>query len=961
MLQKTRDFVASHWRAITAGVVTAAVGTFATIALFAATTNTAVDFTKQTQVLANKAFSGSVSTFGDGLTKSAVHRSAVASLGLGMYRVPIQWNNGNPISSAGSGPKDISGDAWISNIKAVGAEPVLVVGGTHDVNFSAQDAANLVTYFNKTKNNRVNYWVVGNEPSNPGSDMNIQQYCTLFNNSYDAMKAVDPTIKIAGPAWAYYDANNIRDFLNCAGSKVDIVDFHFYAMGESYLSTDTALSRTKEWEDKVKETRQIIDQIAPNRSNQIEIQVGEYNWSFISANGYPGRNFDEPDKQGDDRMYQSTSTVWGASVAGHIAAAGGRGHMYADLNGGLGMTFEKPLAADYYGKKLSDPMPIYHGLRMFSGGDLFRGFGTSMVQASTSLPNVEVFASNNNKNIVLINKNPATTHLASIQLNGFSKGTADIWQTNKDTPFDAPQRKAILNITNKVEYDLPPYSVTTMVLNENTSAPTPTPDPTPTPPPAPTPSPTPTPAPTPPAPTPAPQPTPPTSYTVPLRINAGGGEYTDPSGNKWRADVGFSAGNTNNQAVGKAIAKTNAAQVYQDERWGAFEYQLPMANGTYKVRLHFAEIYASCQTKGCRVFNVTAEGGAWLTNYDIAAKSGGYTATVEEKLVTVSDGVLNVALSAVTGSPQLAGIEVLAADTAAPAPTPTPPASGATGLQATYYNSLDLTSKGITRTDPNIDFNWGTASPITGIPADKFSVRWTGQITPTVSDTYTFYLTGDDGVRMWVDDKQIIGGWRDQSSREYSGKITLTGGKSYNIRVEYYENYGDAVAKLAWSTASMSRQAVPSKVLSPKPTAGLAVTFYNYNGGGVFGSVIHTTSTTNINFNWGTRAPAVQVPTDRYGVTWSGTITAPATGNYTFTTISDDGTKLTINDQVVVDAWSDHSARQDKGTIALTAGKQYTFNLSYYENYGDAVMKLLWSVPGQTPNILVPADAFNQN
>lgn len=92
--------------------------------------------------------------------------------------------------------------------------------------------------------------------------------------------------------------------------------------------------------------------------------------------------------------------------------------------------------------------------------------------------------------------------------------------------------------------------------------------------------------------------------------------------------------------------------------------------GCYRVIHTFAEIYNNCANAGCRVFNVSANGAAWLTKYDIAAKVGANTATIEEKAITVTQNAIDLVFTGVTGSAQLAGLEVLTP--AVPQPTPTP-------------------------------------------------------------------------------------------------------------------------------------------------------------------------------------------------------------------------------------------------------------------------------------------------
>ena len=78
------------------------------------------------------------------------------------------------------------------------------------------------------------------------------------------------------------------------------------------------------------------------------------------------------------------------------------------------------------------------------------------------------------------------------------------------------------------------------------------------------------------------------------------------------------------------------------------------------------------------------------------------------------------------------------------------------GLLAEYFNNSNFTNRQLVRTDATVNFNWGTGSPATGIGADTFSVRWSGQVEPRYSETYTFRTRTDDGVRLWVNDQLII-------------------------------------------------------------------------------------------------------------------------------------------------------------------------------------------------------------
>src|SRR5262249_27355615 len=136
------------------------------------------------------------------------------------------------------------------------------------------------------------------------------------------------------------------------------------------------------------------------------------------------------------------------------------------------------------------------------------------------------------------------------------------------------------------------------------------------------------------------------------------------------------------------------------------------------------------------------------------------------------------------------------------------------GLAASYYIQ-DKSFNGepsLTRVDPQIGFNWGIGSPDPSLPVDRFTVRWTGAILPQFDDTYTFYFTSDDGVRVWVDSTLIIDKWIDQASVENSGTIALER-RRYPITIEYYENDGEAVAFLSWSCSQLVKSIVPESQL----------------------------------------------------------------------------------------------------------------------------------------------------
>jgi len=163
-----------------------------------------------------------------------------------------------------------------------------------------------------------------------------------------------------------------------------------------------------------------------------------------------------------------------------------------------------------------------------------------------------------------------------------------------------------------------------------------------------------------------------------------------------------------------------------------------------------------------------------------------------------------------------------------PSPTPT-----GTGLTATYYTNSSTTYSStrnfnptnlfLTRIDTNINFGWSTGnSP--NLSNGLYTVRWTGQVQPQYSEQYYFVAGVDDGVKLWVNDQLIIDAWADQNSAEKTATITLQGGTRHNIKMEYYQNSGSAVAKLYWYSPNQSKQIIPSNRLYPTAAAPSAVT-----------------------------------------------------------------------------------------------------------------------------------------
>ena len=113
-----------------------------------------------------------------------------------------------------------------------------------------------------------------------------------------------------------------------------------------------------------------------------------------------------------------------------------------------------------------------------------------------------------------------------------------------------------------------------------------------------------------------------------------------------------------------------------------------------------------------------------------------------------------------------------------------------------------------------------------------------------------------------------------------------------------------------------------------------------------------------VNFDWGTGSPGTGIAPNTFSARYSGELTAPTAGTYTFYVTADDGMRLNLNGQSVVDDFTDHGARTSTGTLTLSAGQRVPVLLEYYENTGAASLKLEWSGPGITRQV-IPASALS--
>jgi mono/diheme cytochrome c family protein len=141
---------------------------------------------------------------------------------------------------------------------------------------------------------------------------------------------------------------------------------------------------------------------------------------------------------------------------------------------------------------------------------------------------------------------------------------------------------------------------------------------------------------------------------------------------------------------------------------------------------------------------------------------------------------------------------------------------------------------------------------------------------------------------------------------------------------------------------------------APPPPAGSGLTGQYFGNATLAGTPV-LTRVEAVDFDWEWDAPAPEIAAENFSVRWTGQVTAPASGSYTFETVSDDGMRLWVNGSLIIDFWTDHApATRDGAPVVLAAGQRYDIKVEYYEKSGRAVMQLRWITPGASAATAIP-------
>ena len=231
----------------------------------------------------------------------------------------------------------------------------------------------------------------------------------------------------------------------------------------------------------------------------------------------------------------------------------------------------------------------------------------------------------------------------------------------------------------------------------------------------------------------------------------------------------------------------------------------------------------------------------------------------------------------------------------------------------------------VTRWDRTIDFRWFDGSPDSRLGGDNFSARWTRNVAFDAGN-YRFLATMDDGMRVWIDNQLIIDSWTRSQEHTVSVDRFIAAGVR-NIRVEYFEDGGQATAIISWEPLTAANA-------GPQYTNWRGTYF---NRPDLSGAPVLVRDDAYLNQNWGTASPGPGVNADFWSARWTRAVSVQP-GRYRVVLNSDDGSRLWINNQLVIDYWIDQATSRSAEITA--SGNTVNVVGEFYDSYGPAFLQV---------------------
>ena len=141
---------------------------------------------------------------------------------------------------------------------------------------------------------------------------------------------------------------------------------------------------------------------------------------------------------------------------------------------------------------------------------------------------------------------------------------------------------------------------------------------------------------------------------------------------------------------------------------------------------------------------------------------------------------------------------------------------GQPGVKAEYFTSEFLYNRVVARQENFVGTFWGATAPAPGVPADRWSARWSATLTAPATGTYTLRTNTEDGVRLWLDGALLVDDWMEaEGGQTHDVAVSLGAGSAHSLVMEFFEGYGNAHAQLAWTGPGIPWQTITTALTTP--------------------------------------------------------------------------------------------------------------------------------------------------
>ncbi|MEZ0254187.1 MAG: DUF1800 family protein [Chthoniobacter sp.] len=292
------------------------------------------------------------------------------------------------------------------------------------------------------------------------------------------------------------------------------------------------------------------------------------------------------------------------------------------------------------------------------------------------------------------------------------------------------------------------------------------------------------------------------------------------------------------------------------------------------------------------------------------------------------------------------------------------------GVAGNYWtNTAFLGVPSFSDFQTQINYNKGSGQPGDTWAVTNFSATWDGYLAAATAGTYTFSLQAQSKARLYVNGTLVVDGWSTPNSAAtapLTGTISLPGGTNARvpIHVDFASSTSGAFLTILWQPPTQaSLTTVPNSVVFRDATTsqqGLLATYYpNPTQTAPFFYQVTENNNPELSYFYGAGRPDPTVPFDAFTARWTGQVLPQYTEPYYFTVKSDDGARLWVNGQLVINQWKNQGTTENVSPpINLQAGVFYDIKLEYLELTSNAECHLNWYSADQAEQIIPVSRLF---